>query len=368
MLDDRITRLGQALQAEGLDAVALIPGPTLTYLTALQFHLMERPMIGLFSAKGAAHLVLPDFERSKADECPLMLHLHTYGEQDQERLPALRAAIKALSLERGRIGVEPLGMRFYESQLLLEAAPEGQFRDASAVLSSLRVRKEEVEIAAMRRAVRIAEKALLETLPLVKIGMTERELASELMVQLLRAGSQGELPFEPIVAAGPNSALPHAVPSERPLQAGDLLLIDWGARWEGYVSDLTRVFALGEVDAKLQEIHGIVLRANQAGREASQPGATCESVDKAARSIIEAAGYGPHFTHRTGHGIGMEAHEAPYIVQGNTQALDPGMAFTVEPGIYLQELGGVRIEDDVVITPEGHECLSVLERELKPIA
>lgn len=367
MPDDRITRLARALGSEGLEAVALIPGPTLTYLTGLRFHLMERPTIGLFHARGEVHLVLPQFERSKAETSSIPLTLHTYSEAQEERLPALRAAIAGLNLQRARIGVEPLGMRYYEFQLLREAAPDAQFTDAAEILAGLRVLKDEREVTAMRQAVRIAEKALLETLPLIRIGMTERELAAELTVQLLRAGSEGELPFEPIVSAGPNSALPHAVPSERPLQAGDLLLIDWGARHRGYVSDLTRVFALGRVAAEIERIHDIVLRANQAGRQASRPGATCESVDHAARSVIEAEGHGPQFTHRTGHGIGMEAHEAPYIVAGNNTNLAPGMAYTVEPGIYLQGIGGVRIEDDVIVTPEGHECLSTIDRQLKLI-
>ena len=143
------------------------------------------------------------------------------------------------------------------------------------------------------------------------------------------------MPFAPIVSGGPNAANPHAGPSERKLQAGDLLVVDWGAAYDGYISDLTRTFAVGEVDDEYKKIHTIVQAANAAGRAAGKPGVPCANVDKAARDVIENAGYGKYFTHRTGHGIGMEGHEEPYMRGDNMQLLEPGMAFTVEPGIYL---------------------------------
>jgi Xaa-Pro dipeptidase len=197
--------------------------------------------------------------------------------------------------------------------------------------------------------------------------MTEREVAAELVVQLLRHGSQPELPFSPIVSAGPNGANPHASPSDRKLQPGDLLVVDWGAACEGYVSDLTRTFAIGEVDAECRKIHKIVQEANAAGRAAGKPGVPCAEVDKAARGIIEKAGYGQYFTHRTGHGIGMEAHEDPYMRGDNMQLLETGMAYTVEPGIYLPARNGARIEDDMVVTESGSESLSDMPCEIRLI-
>jgi Xaa-Pro dipeptidase len=224
--------------------------------------------------------------------------------------------------------------------------------------------KDRSELAAMRQAVHIAQRALQATLPLIKIGMNEKELASELTMQLLRGGAESNLPFTPIVCAGPNSANPHAVPGERLLQSGDLLIIDWGASYEGYFSDLTRTFAVGEVASEHARIAQAVLEANEAGRNTAAPGVPAGLVDKAAREVIEKAGYGPYFIHRTGHGLGMEEHEEPYIRSDNPQLLSPGMTFTIEPGIYLPERGGVRIEDDVVITESGSESLSNLPREL----
>jgi Xaa-Pro dipeptidase len=197
--------------------------------------------------------------------------------------------------------------------------------------------------------------------------MTEKELAGELVIQLFKHGSEPEMPFSPIVSAGPNSANPHASPSDRKLERGDLLVIDWGAAFDGYISDLTRTFAVGEVDAECATIHRIVQDANAAGRAAAKPGIPCADVDKAARAVIEAAGYGPFFTHRTGHGIGMEGHEEPYMRGDNMQILETGMAFTVEPGIYLPNRNGVRIEDNVVITSSGADVLSSMPREMRVV-
>ncbi|MFN3742956.1 MAG: M24 family metallopeptidase, partial [Anaerolineales bacterium] len=247
------------------------------------------------------------------------------------------------------------------------AAPQAEFPEAGDVVGILRRRKDAQEIARIRKAIEIAEKALETVLPSIRVGMSEQEVAAELTLQLLRHGSEAELPFPPIVAAGPNSANPHATPSDRPLQAGDLLIIDWGATYQGYISDLTRTFAIGRVDEELRRIAQIVEEANLRGRQAAGPGRACAEVDRAARRYIEAAGYGVAFTHRTGHGIGLEAHEEPYLRGDNLQPLEIGMTFTVEPGIYLAGRGGVRIEDNLVITESGAETLTTLPRSLRAI-
>jgi Xaa-Pro dipeptidase len=219
----------------------------------------------------------------------------------------------------------------------------------------------------MRQAAVIAQNALLETLKRVKLGMSEKEIASELVIQLFRAGSDVELPFQPIVSSGPNSANPHAVPSERKLQVGDLLLFDWGAAKDGYFSDITRTFTVGQVDPELIKIGDIVFKANEAARMSGGAGLCAGEVDMAARKVIEAAGYGAQFIHRTGHGLGIEAHEGPYIYAENDLVLETGMTFTIEPGIYLAGRRGVRIEDDVVVTDHGLESLTDMPREVLPL-
>ncbi|CAG0907989.1 unnamed protein product, partial [Cyprideis torosa] len=194
--------------------------------------------------------------------------------------------------------------------------------------------------------------------------MGEDELATELVLQLLRHGSEVELPFQPIVAAGPNGANPHATPSSRPLSPGDLLIIDWGASYGGYCSDLTRTFAVGDVGKEEARIHQVVLHANREGRKAGREGLKCGAVDEVVRRIIEEAGYGPFFTHRTGHGIGRQCHEEPYLRKGNEALLQCGMVYTVEPGVYLPSRNGVRIEDMVVVEERGPVTISSLPRDL----
>lgn len=360
----RHARLAEALNQNQLDALALNPGPTLTYLTGLHFHLMERPVTALFSLGRPPTLVLPELETAKLDGLPFAIQAFPYGE-DPAKWPAVfEQAVQAAGFNGRKVGVEPTRMRLLEYQYLKRAAPQTRFVHADEALSQLRIRKDAGEIAAMRKAVDIAQRALQATLPFIRAGVTEKQIAAELTIHLLRAGSEPEFPFSPIVSGGPNSANPHAVPTERPLQPGDLLVIDWGAIYEGYVSDLTRTFAIGQVDGELAHIANVVAQANQAGREAAGPKVAAEEVDRTARRVIAQAGYGPCFIHRTGHGLGMEGHEPPYIREGNTQPLQEGMTFTVEPGIYLPGRGGVRIEDDVVITAEGAESLSNLPRKL----
>ncbi len=367
MTVSRLEKLSASLRTSGLDALALNPGASMVYLTGLHFHLMERPTLIVFAVDAPPVIILPELEMLKLKDLPFTLQAFPYGENPAGWEAVFRSALQSLGLAGKRIGVEIQQMRLMEYRYLGDGAPGADFPDASDVVSRLRVCKEPGEVAAMRQAVRVAQQALETTLPLIHTGMTEQEISGELVIQLLRCGSQPSMPFAPIVSCGPNSANPHAVPSERRLQPGDLLVVDWGAAVDGYISDLTRTFAVGEVEAEYARIHQVVLEANTAGRNAARPGVPCANVDIAARTVIEKAGYGQYFTHRTGHGIGMEGHEEPYMRGDNYQVLAPGMAFTVEPGIYLPGRNGVRIEDNVVITSDGAECLSDMPRELRRV-
>ncbi len=367
MTKTRLEKLTASLLDAKLDAVILNPGPTLKYLSGLDFHLMERPVVLFITPDQDPALALPELELPKVDLFPFHVQAFPYGENPSEWDDAFRKAAQALGLNGKRIGVEPRQLRLLEFRHVKAGAPEADFLDASDALADLRLRKDQAEVDAMRQAVKIAQSALEAVIPQIQIGMTERELASELAMQLLRHGSESEIPFAPIVSAGPNSANPHASPTERKLQAGDLLVIDWGATHHGYISDLTRTFAVGEVEEEYKKIHAIVQEANAAGRAAAKPGLPCAEVDKAARGVIEKAGYGNYFTHRTGHGIGMEGHEAPYLRSDNMQLLEPGMTFTIEPGIYLTGRNGVRIEDNMVITENDAESLSDMPREIRVV-
>lgn len=365
--NNRVEKIQSALQSSKFDALVLNPGPSLIYISGLHFHLMERPVVILFAKDQVPAIVLPELEQQKLVGLPYEIRGFPYGEKPDEWQKVFNQAINHLELKEKTIGMEPLRMRMMEYCYLQTAAAGAKFEDAGDLISSLRLLKDAEEVKAMRSAVKIAQSALQETLPLIKTGMTEEEIASELTLQLLRHGSSPELVFSPIVSGGLNGANPHATPGSRQLRVGDLLVIDWGAVVDGYISDLTRTFAIGEVDIEYQKIHQIVLDANAAGRAAGKPGVPCANVDIATRSVIEKAGYGDYFTHRTGHGIGMEGHEEPYMRSDNMQILQPGMTYTVEPGIYLPGRNGVRIEDDVLVTETGSESLSDMPRELMVI-
>ncbi|HBG20443.1 MAG TPA: aminopeptidase P family protein [Desulfobulbaceae bacterium] len=366
MADTRLSKLTKQLQEKGFAALAVNAGPTLTYLTGLHFHLMERPVVMIFCIDQEPTIILPELEQAKLDHLPFPVRVFAYGENPDAWGEIFGEALAGLGLAGRKVGVEPRQLRLLEYDYLRSACGEAVFTDGSAIVTSLRARKDDEEIACMRRAVQIAEDALMASLPLAKVGVSEKDIAAELFLQLIRHGADTALPFAPIVAAGPNGANPHAQPSDRQLTAGDLLIVDWGAAYGGYAADLTRTFAVGEtLDAEAEKIHKLVQAANRAGREAGGPGVPCARVDEAARRGIAAAGYGAYFTHRTGHGIGMECHEEPYIRGDNEQLLEIGMAYTVEPGIYLPGKNGVRIEDDVVVTATGSESLSTMSREIR---
>lgn len=367
MHSDRQEQLRQRMRHLNLGALALIPGPNLFYLTGLSFHVSERPILLIMWAEGEPTLILPAFETSKTSDAGFELQVITYDEDPKGQALAFREAMARPNANPSPFALAPFEMRAFEIHLLEDAAPDAEFVSGGRLLDPLRRIKDQYEIDCMRTAVDIAQRAMQATRPLIQMGMTERELASELVIQLLQAGSEPELPFFPIVASGPNSALPHAVPGDRRLAKGDFLLIDWGAAHEGYASDLTRTFALGGLDPELERIYLLVQQANAAGREAAQAGQPARAVDRAARQVIESGGYGPQFRHRTGHGLGLQAHEPPYIRSDNDLILEPGMTFTIEPGIYLEGQGGVRIEDDVLVTSQGVECFSDLGRTLEAI-
>jgi Xaa-Pro dipeptidase len=364
---DRITQLINALKDQHLDAVVLNPGPSLNHLTGLDFHLMERPVVAIFWQSGKAQIILPELERAKVAELPFEVAVACFGDVASTWPAVFAEALAHRNNQALRIGVEPTRIRFLEMNLLQSALPQASFVDGSAAISSSRLRKDATEIAKMKRAAEIAQMALLETLKSVRPGQSEKQIAAELMVQLYRAGSDPELPFSPIVSTGPNTANPHASPTDRVLQEGDFLLIDWGAGFEHYFSDITRTFSCGEPSDEMRKIADLVLQANTAARLGGKAGMSCGDIDKLARDVIVEGGYGERFIHRTGHGLGMEAHEAPWIVGGNATVLEEGMVFTIEPGIYLEDFAGVRIEDDVVVGTDGLFSLSDLPREVLPL-
>jgi Xaa-Pro aminopeptidase len=360
-MTDRIDQLAAALKGSDLAAVAVVPGANLRYLAGLDLHMNERLTVAFFPAAGQPAMVLPALEAPRAQaQARVPMRFYTWDDAAGP-YDALRRCAADLGLDGARVGVEYTAMRVLELRGIEQAA-EVQAQDATDILASLRMVKDAAELAAMREAARIVETALRAAIGQVRAGMTERELA-EIWEREMRAAG-GAPSFDSIVASGPNAANPHHSNGDRAFQPGDLIVMDGGALCGGYASDITRTIALGEPGEQARRIYDLVLAANAAGRAACRPGASGDVIDRAARAVIEAGGYGPQFLHRTGHGLGLEVHEPPYIVAGSHAPLAPGTTFTIEPGVYVVGRCGVRIEDNIVITADGAESLTTFEREL----
>jgi len=357
----RIDKLRAAMERAGVRTVAVVPGANLQYLLGLTIHSSERLALAFVPYVGAVRVVLPELELPRASaEAQAEVKFYTWNDS-QGFAAALQRCAEELDLG-GPVGVEYGAMRVFELRAL-EAAAAIEATDAAEVLAELRMRKDASELRAMRQAVAIVEQGLHAAVAAIKPGVTEREIADVWERAMLEAGSDGKA-FDTIVASGPNSANPHHTVGERRVREGDLVILDGGARFGGYISDITRTVALGDIGDEARAIYEAVRRANEAGRQAVRPGASGAEVDAAARAVIDAAGFGQYFIHRTGHGIGIETHEPPYLHSGSQTPLPLGSTFSVEPGVYVPGLGGVRIEDDVVLTERGGESLTGFERSL----
>ncbi|MEY3990984.1 MAG: hypothetical protein RI985_2065 [Chloroflexota bacterium] len=368
----RLSRLRAIMQTQHIDAVVLVPGSNLRYLSGLGFSTKLRISMLIIPQTDTPVLVLPTMEVPRARQSALF-PIDIYGWDDdtgplplvQQKIQEMGLAATEMGLSHLRIAVENSVMRVFELRAL-ESATEAQICDADAILAQLRMHKDADELAAMQRAITVAEESLAETVAAMRPGMTEIHVAT-MWEQAIRA--RGSIPsFDIAVGSGPNGASPHHTNSQRPLQDGDLVVIDGGAIVDGYVSDITRTFAVGTLSGRAKLVYETVLAANAAGRmAAAQPGATGDSVDRAARAVIVAAGFGEYFIHRTGHGLGIDVHEPPFMVSGDTNPIHDGMTFTVEPGIYLPGECGVRIEDMVVRTAQGATTMTSFPRELQSI-
>jgi Xaa-Pro dipeptidase len=363
MNQERLEKLNKQVLAHGFDGIALVPGPNMVYMSGIQAHISERPVVLFIPADDEPAIIIPTLEASKAQAAGI-LDDRIFNWSDEEGYTgAFQRACAQLEISDYLLGVEALHMRVLELELLQRYAPGLTIAHAEPVMTALRIVKDEDELAAMQRAAEVAESAIHSLLSRIKIGQTEKQIAAMLVEELVEAGSEGS-PFGPIVSSGANASSPHAVPTDRPIREGELLVIDWGAIIDGYPSDITRTFAVGEVEPEFVRIYETVRAANAAAKEIARPGATGSELDRAAREVIEESGYGPHFIHRTGHGLGLEIHEPPYIVENNDEPLQVGSVFTIEPGIYLPGRVGVRIEDDVVITGSASRSLTSYPREL----
>lgn len=296
-----------------------------------------------------------------------------YVEQAREEAPGFtvvnneRKAVEAIAKLLREHQVRSLAFESsitYQTYLEWFKAFDGvQLVPTNGILERIRMCKDEREVSLIREALRIAEDAFEHILGYIRPGVREIDIALELEFFMRKQGASGSA-FEMIVASGPRGALPHGRATERVIQAGEMVTLDFGAVYQGYCSDITRTVSVGEPDPKLKEIYEIVLSAQKAGVAALRPGLTGKEADEVTRKIIRDAGYGDAYGHSAGHGLGLEVHEMPNLSPSSNFVLKPGMLVTMEPGIYISGLGGVRIEDDVLITAEGHEVLNRATKEL----
>lgn len=349
---DRLTyqsrrkRASDELRARGLAALLLSPGSDLAYLAGYRIHPSERLTCLVISADGAATLVVPELESPRAKVASPDLPQRIWSETDD---PYAIAA--AFVTAKGDVAVADQMWSLFV--LRLQHALRGRgFQLASVVTRGLRMRKDVYERDALRAVSAAADRAYPRILEQEFAGRTEREIGAELAA-LLRDEGHDEVMFT-IVASGPNGASPHHETGTRRIVRGDTVVLDFGGTREWYCSDITRTVHVGErVDDEVRRVHDIVRRSQEAGYAAARTGTTAAAVDAASRRVIEDAGYGERFIHRTGHGIGLDGHEHPYLVRGNDERLEPGMAFSIEPGIYIPGRFGVRIEDIAVLGDDG---------------
>jgi len=343
---DRRTRAAAKLRERGLSALAVSPGADLFYLAGYQIFSSERLTCLVLDRDGKATIVCPELEAPRAAVAAPDIARATWGETDDPY-----AVVAGLIRGSGDVAV---GDQMWAAFVLkLQAAlPDRTFSIASVVMRELRMRKDAAELEALRLVSESADRAYARILGRPFAGRTEREIGADL-AELLRAEGHDEVGFT-IVASGANGASPHHETGDRRIAEGDTVVLDFGGAMRGYRSDITRTVHVGKtVSREEQKVHDVVRRSQEAGYAAARKDASAESVDAASRRVIDDAGYGEFFIHRTGHGIGLDGHEHPYLVRGNRERLEPGMAFSIEPGIYLPGRFGVRIEDVAVIDADG---------------
>ncbi len=355
---ERLRRAQATLAERNVDFLFVGPGSDLMYLIGFNAHLSERLNLLVIPKSGRPSYIVPVLESFLVADRGELMELKRWEETGN---PAQLVAETVGDPKGKRIAISDQLWSMFTLRLQ-GAMPSARWASAGPVMRALRISKDSQEIETMREVSRLTDEAWAEFLESGQIsGLTERQAMTRLGEMTVKRGVLGGFG---ICASGPNSASPHHHTGDRVIQPGDAVVFDWGGTLNGYHSDITRTVFVGEPTEEFRKVYDIVLRANQAAFEAVRPGVPAEEIDKAARSVITEAGYGEHFIHRVGHGLGLDVHEEPYLVGGNTTPLAAGMIFSDEPGIYLEGNFGIRIEDSVLCTADGAERLNNASREL----
>ena len=346
---DRVARARAVMADRGIDTLLVSVGSDLPYLAGYEAMPLERLTMLVVPRDGDATLVIPRLEAPRVAEQPGVFSLRPWNETDD---PV--AIVASLVPQPGVAAIgDTMWARFLVDLLAHWPSNGTQYVRSVEVMGELRMRKDDAEIAALRAAGAAADRVAvqLQRGDIALVGRTEAQVSADLSARLLAEGH--DVVNFAIVAAGENAASPHHHPGSRTIRHGEIVLCDFGGTMGGYCSDITRCVHVGEPSPEVAEAYRVLHEAQRAGVAAAVVGAACQDVDRASRAVIEAAGYGEYFVHRTGHGIGMEAHEEPYMVEGNDRRIEAGFAFSVEPGIYVPGRFGMRLEDIVVATGTG---------------
>lgn len=349
---ERVDRLRKKMEQKGIEALLVTKPENRAYLSGFD------GSAGVLVITSTAAWLVTDFRYvEQATQQAPHLEVVRQGPQLSASLKELvdKGGLKTLAFEKDHLTYSLFDN--LKETLGIELLPQ------EGLVEGLRMVKDSGELEAIRKAAAMADRAFGRILSLLRPGISEREVALEFEYQMRKVGADGNA-FDTIVASGPRSSLPHGHPTQRLLQEGDFVTLDFGAKVQGYCSDCTRTVAIGRVDAEMKAIYDLVLRAQREALAAVRPGKKGKEVDEIARNIIAAAGHGDHFGHGLGHGVGRAVHEGPRLSIAGEDGLEPGMVVTVEPGVYLPGRGGVRIEDLVVVTADGGEVLSGISKEL----
>jgi len=360
-LASRKERLIALMKEKKVKALVMSPSMNMLYITGFNTFPGERLLVSVLDVSGEVVFVIPKMYEQEVREKGVFDRIITWDDsQDPGKI------LKTLSEEKGyadrTIAVEDT-MWFIAFDKIYQTFKDARFIKASGIVGELRKYKTADEADKMRKSSELADKALSRTIPLIRPGMKETEVRDILEAELKLQGLS-EPSFETIIGSGPNSALPHYTAGERILQPGDSIVIDFGGIYQGYCSDMTRTIVLGKATQEYREVYETVKEGQRKAVEAVKPGMKASDIDAAARNYIAEKGYGDYFIHRTGHGIGLEVHEEPYISNMSDTILQPGMVFSIEPGVYLPGKFGVRIEDLVMVTETGAEVLNKYTKEL----
>lgn len=338
----RMKNLKGMLKDEGFRGAIIVPGPNMRYFTGVNSLMLERPFMLLVPTEGEPNLVAPALEAGPYGECPLPMRIHSWTDSEGSD-GAVAKAVGEVGM-KGRWGVEGKVPFLFLSKVTKRAAPK--LADAEPILQGLREVKDRTEVELLRRSARILADSFADFPGLVKEGMSELDLAKAATDTIYAKGATKV--DDMLVQSGPRAADPHGLPTSRKIARGESIIIDVGSVYEGYYADMTRTFCIGSAP-DVEKVYEKVLEAEVAGIESASVGVRVGDVDGAARGVLKRAGMGGYFIHRTGHGLGLEVHEAPYIVEDGKEKLGQNMCFTVEPGVYIRGKLGVRIEDDVLM-------------------